>query len=114
MDDKSTPESLAGCRLALRSLFLNRQIDEPTYFKGLIDLAFRWVELGDREQVVSLFSDVTPEYIDYALRSHIQEDAEFAAHALVVATYIDGNTPNVEDDDVKIALMLLEKPVAKA
>lgn len=114
MDGKSTPEPLAGCRSALRELYRHRQIDEATYFKGLVDLAFYWVELGDREQVVSLFSDVTPEYLDFALRSHIQEDPEFAAHALAVATYIDGNTPHVEDDDVKIALMLLEKPVAKA
>lgn len=114
-EPKSTPESLKGCKSALNELYRNKQISEATYCKGVIDLAFRWAEIGGREEAFNLVNEVEQEYIDNVLRLQLHEDPEFAAHALVLAAYLDPLMPqDMGDEEVQIAMMLLDRPEAKA
>jgi hypothetical protein len=113
-DEKSTPDGLDMCHIALRTMLRDGQIQQETYFKGIVDLAFHWIELGERECALSLVHELSDDYVNHTLRCQIQEDPEFAAQALAVATYLDNGLPNVDDEDVKIALMLLNRPEAKA
>jgi hypothetical protein len=113
-EEKSTPEALRGCKSALSDLLRTKKIGEETYCKGVIDLAYRWVEIGGREEAQSLIDEVEQDYIDNVLRFQLHEDPEFAAHALVVATYLDPLLPKSDEDEVEMTLMLLERPEAKA
>ena len=113
-EPKPTREALDGCHIALRNLLRERKITEDVYFKGIVELAARWVEFGDREDAVSLVCELKPDYVAYTLPQQIKEDPEFAKRVMFVATYLDEGMPPVDEDDVKIALMLLKKPLAKA
>ena len=111
---KVTRESLDGCHVALRQLLRDKKILEDVYYKGLVELAARWIELGEREDAVSLVCELTPDYVAHTMPAQIKEDPEFAKRAMFVAAYLDNGLPVLDEDDVKVALMLLKKPVAKA
>ena len=113
-DEKPNPEGLDYCHIALRTMLRDGEIQQETYFKGLVDLAFSWITLDERECALSLIHELSDDYVNHTLRCQIDEDPKFAAQALAVAVYLENGLPQVDKEDVEIALMLLHRPAAKA
>ena len=108
------PAKLDEAHIALRELRLAGQINLHDYFKALTSLAARWVLLGRNEDAVSLLCELPPEWVRVSLPWEMHEDPAFREVAHSVADVLAKTLPDVDEEDVRLALMLVEKPVAKA
>lgn len=108
------PKTLDETHVALRNLYRNGQIEEQDYFKGIIGLAARWILLGRREDAISLVCELTPDYVRVGMPYQMSQDEDFRVVAHSIAEAVALILPDMDEDDVQIALMLTEKPVAKA
>lgn len=111
---EDTPEILDRFHLSLRDLLEKGDLHEHDYFKGIISLAVRWISIGREEDAVRLVGELTPEYVKHGMPLQMATDETFRVVAHTVAQTLDGYSPDMDDDDVKLALMMLERPKAQA
>ncbi len=109
-----TPLLLDKTHVALKDLLLKNQIDEYDYFKALVALAARWIVLEKNEDARELVSELSPGYIEVGLPFQMVEDTSFRLVAYAVAKALSANSPEMSDEDVRLALMLTSKPKAQA
>lgn len=108
------PAKLDESHVALRELRSAGQIGDHDYFKALTTLAARWVLLGRNEDAISLLCELPPDWVRVSLPWEMQEDPGFGELALSVAEVLSRTLPDLDEDDVRLALMLVERPAAKA
>lgn len=95
-------------------MLISRQIDELVYAKHIIGLAERWICLGRIEDASAMVCELTEEYLTQDLPKQMIMDEDFMLVALDVAATLAALPMDLDDDDVALATLLLEKPVAKA
>jgi hypothetical protein len=109
-----TPEILDQTHVALRKMLIGGQISEEVYARNAISLALRWVLLGRAEDASAMVCELTPKYVreDLAVQMVLDDDFRIVAHQ--VAAALAERPLDMDDDDVQLALLLLERPAAKA
>jgi hypothetical protein len=114
LEGEDTPEKLDESHVALRDMWQSGQLQEHDYFRGLVALAARWILLGKHEDAVSLVCELTPDFIRYGMPHEMQQDESFRKVAFPIAQALAKTLPDVDEEDVRLALMLVERPVAQA
>jgi len=108
-------DSLDTAHIAVRTMFRKGEISEEAYFKVVVHLAYNWMVMLERkEDAKSLLCELTPDYVQYVLPRQMSEDSNFKREALALARAVSNGLPDMDDDDVQMVLMLLDRPVAKA
>lgn len=114
MAPTDTPALLDRTHVALRDLVTSNKIDEYDYFKALVALASRWIVLEMNEDAVELICELTPAYIDVGLPVQMVQDENFRVVAHSVAAALSQHSPDMTDEDVRLAILLTSKPKAQA
>jgi hypothetical protein len=91
-----------------------KQISEDIYHKNLVSLAARWILLGRIEDANAMVCELTDDYIAHTMPYQMQVDEDFRTVANHVSASLSALPLDLDADDVELAAMLLERPVAKA
>jgi hypothetical protein len=113
-EKQDTPELLDQTHVALRKLLIERQIDEGVYAKNVVALAMRWLIIGRIEDANAMLCELTLEYVTKDLPEQMETDEDFRAVAHAVAQGLGSLPMDLDEDDVHLAALLVERPVAKA
>ncbi len=97
---------------ALQKLYRNDAVPEVEYFRSLICIAHRWIELGKQEEASHLLGQLTPAYCDTVLPRQMREDGVFHKIAHEVALQMVGTI--TDEAEAEIDILMLKGPVAKA
>jgi hypothetical protein len=109
-----TPILLDSIHISLRDLYRQEKLAEDLYFKGLVGLALRWMLLSRREDALSLVGELPPSYVAISMPFQMACDETFHKVSHGLAEMLAEGLPDLTDEDVRIALMLIKKPVAQA
>ncbi len=113
-DQEDTPKVLDDTHVALRKMFSDEAITDEVYYKNVIALCMRWIALGRMEDAVGMVTELPAEYVRNVLPEQMRDDPAFRSVAIGVARRLAQNPLELDEDDVELALMLLERPKAKA
>lgn len=100
-------------KAAIDNLYQRGQVDQGTYFKSIIGIAYEWVQLEDLEEARDLISDLTPAYVDEVLLTQMKLDETFHKQAVAVAHALNPDL-KIDDGELEIELLLMQKPAAQA
>ena len=109
-----TPEILDQTHVALRRMRMAEQITEDVYHKNLVALAARWIMLGRIEDASAMVCELTPSYVANTMPYQMQVDDDFREIANAVSASLSARPLDMDQDDVELAVLMLEKPIAKA
>jgi hypothetical protein len=70
--------------------------------------------LERNEDAVELVCELTPAYIEVGLPFQMVEDESFCLVARAVAGALSEHSPDMTDEDVRLAILLTSKPKAQA
>ncbi len=113
-EQQDTPEILDQTHVALRQMWAGKQITEDVYHKNLVALAARWIMLGRIEDANAMVCELSPDYVAHTMPYQMQTDDSFRTIANGVSASLSALPLDMDQDDVELALLLLEKPTAKA
>jgi len=109
-----TPEILDQTHVALRRMWHNEQITEDIYHKNLVSLAARWILLGRIEDANAMVCELSPDYVAHSMPYQMQVDPDFRTVANSVSASLSAFPLDADEEDVELALLMLEKPKAQA
>jgi hypothetical protein len=113
-DKPDTPEILDQTHVALRRMLIDKEIPEEVYAKNIVALAARWIILRRMEDANAMICELTDEYITQDLPVQMQTDDNFREVANMVSERLSEMPMDLDDDDVQLASLMVEKPTAKA
>ncbi len=113
-DQPDTPEILDQTHVALRQMLLGEHITLDIYCKNLVALASRWILLGRIEDASAMVCELPVDYVTDTLPLQMELDDNFRKVANNVSASLSARPLDLDEDDVHLALLLLEKPKAKA
>lgn len=111
---EDTPLVLDGTHVALRNMLADSRITSDVFYKNIVALSMRWIALGRVEDAVGMVTELPADYVRHVLPEQMRLDPDFRQVALGVARRLAQNPLEMDEADVALALMLLEKPKNQA
>ncbi len=102
-------ERLDRMEAKLRDMHTGGHVDDETFHKGLLVLAYEHVLLGDAEEAKRLVGGVSVEYAQNTLARHMGDDPAFHATVTALARFLDPIIPEVQEDEPEVAVVLVQK-----
>jgi hypothetical protein len=97
---------------ALDSLHLQGRLPSAEHKKGLVALAHDLIELGEREEAVSMIGRLGDDYVDNTLPGQMEAEPEFKVVAVALGKFLRGTADPV-DVEIEQALLTHSKVVSK-
>jgi len=104
MDRPRALRALKEMSDAITSMHVRGQLPASEYKKGLLALAHDLIELGEREDAVTLIARLDSDYVDKVLPVQMNEDATFKVVATALGKLLRGSADPV---DVELEQALL-------
>lgn len=104
MDRPRSLRALKEMSDAITSMHVRGQLPGPEYKKALVSLAHDLIDLGEREDAVTLIARLDSDYVDKVLPVQMGEDAIFRVIAIALGKLLRGSADPV---DVELEQALL-------
>ena len=88
MSDPARRDRLDSVEAAVRDLRLRDQINDDTFHKNMVNIAYDHVVNEDLGATVRLIRACGPEYFQDTIRAQMEEDAEFCEVAYIIAQWL--------------------------